>query len=142
MFPSKVSLRWCHQTDGLLRDKVPRLGPVPRAKMGLGDVYIARLAHEFAWNLVSEFHIPQGCNGSQGDKKKRMKMKKSKGKGNREAQNHNSPKYCIRFKSVICPLSPSCSLIFVASQLFSLNRTSMADLSWPRTLLLSLHLSS
>lgn len=56
--------------DGLLRDKVPRLGPVPRAKMGLGDVYIARLAHEFAWNLASEFHIPQGCNGSQGDKKK------------------------------------------------------------------------
>lgn len=52
------------------------------------------------------------------------------------------PKNCIRFRSVICPFSPSCFVMFVASQLISLNRASVPDLSWPRSLPLSLHLSS
>lgn len=52
------------------------------------------------------------------------------------------PKNCIKFRSVICPFSPSCFVIFVVSQLIPLNRASMLDVRWPSILLLSLRVSS
>ena len=59
-----------------------------------------------------------------------------------KAGSPDPPKIRARFPSVICPFSPSCSVVFVASPPITFKRASTPHLIWPRTLLLSLHLSS